>query len=166
MTCPNHRNGYLKTRYQPGTRLRHGFLALMPWVDILLLLLCFFWVHGHALVKPGLRVAVPEAVPADGVLHGDTLVIGFGTAFAGETNILAYYDDEVFRLGRDLDEHALDQSFASRFALRRVPLTILADELVPYSVVLRIAAAAIRNGAPVVNLGYGMAVSDVQRRVD
>lgn len=56
----------LRTRFRPSSRIRPFFLSVVPWLDALLLVVCFYLASQETSVYPGIRADLPTATFREG----------------------------------------------------------------------------------------------------
>lgn len=121
-------------RFQLKSRLFHNPFALMPFLNVFLLI-CFFTVFNSAYVlKPGIKVQLPVGSFRQGSSYGSPAVILTQEG-------LVFYNDE--RMTLDSLGNALRLSAGKN---NSSPLTIEADLRVPYDTIIRVMNMATAAG--------------------
>lgn len=53
----------LRTRFRPSCRIRPFYLTVAPWIDTLVLIVCFCFATRQVAIVPGLRADFPTVAP-------------------------------------------------------------------------------------------------------
>ena len=122
-------------RYRAGARMFRNPAAIVPIMNVLLLLFLFVVFNSSFVLRPGIRVQLPLGQFQQGARYGSATVI-----LTREN--LVFYDDERVKID------ALAETLRASFAKRNVSeLTIEADALVPYDSIVRVFNMASAAGA-------------------
>ena len=65
----------LRTRYRPTCRIYSGFFAVVPWLNVLLLVAAFVMLTRPSIVVPGILVNLPTQAVHDGMRSSIVLVV-------------------------------------------------------------------------------------------
>lgn len=122
-------------RYRAGARMFRNPAAIIPIMNVLLLLFLFVAFNSSFVLRPGIRVQLPLGQFQQGAHYGSATVI-----LTREGMI--FYNDERVKL--DSLAGTLRGSFAKKNATE---LTIEADALVPYDSIVRVFNMASAAGA-------------------
>lgn len=136
----------LRARYRPAGRIARPLLALVPWVDVLLLAGAFAFFGQAAALVPGQTVDLPEGDFRDGAASTLLLVVralpGAGAGGAADAPLAdAFFRDERFRLARPERAAALREALREAAAVSGEDTAVLyADGSLPHRDALRLCA--------------------------
>ncbi len=137
----------LRERYAPPRRIARPLLALVPWVDALLLALAFAFFGQAAALVPGQTVDLPEAAFRDGAASTLVVVVralpGRQAASAAADAPLAdaFFRDERFPLARPERSAALREAVrAASAATGEDTAVVYMDGSLPHRDALRVCA--------------------------
>jgi len=137
MKSNTHQVGQRWRRFQTNARVFNNPFALVPLLNIFLLIFFFTVFNSAFVLKPGINVQLPAGAFQQGSLYSSVAVILTQEG-------LVFYNDE--RVGLDSLGDALRSSVVKNKSLQ---LTIEADLRVPYDRIIRVlnmaAAAGVSN---------------------
>lgn len=124
-------------RYELSARLFHRPMAVIPLLNVLLLILLFIIFHSAFVLKPGINIQLPAGAFQEGAFYNSRVVILTQEG-------LVFYNDERLPL------EALAAAFrADKAENGAFQLTLEADLRVPYDSIMRVlnmaAAAGVSN---------------------
>ena len=140
MTSTHEQAGIRWRRYRPRQRLFHNPLALMPLVNLTLLIMLFMLLHASFVRQPSSAVQLHTAAFLTGTPYGSMVVT------LTQEGLFFFNDERVTFDGL---------ATAFRNAVRNqntTAITIEADVRVPYGVILRVMNMATTAGLQQVNL--------------
>ena len=119
------------------------FLASVPWITVLLLVLMFHIVGGTLSSSDGVLFDLPDST---GLRDGEAAeLVALVMPMPRET--LVFFDDARYVLGDDASEAAFADQLSERAGKTGcTTLLVLADRRVPGGELMRLAALARRNG--------------------
>jgi biopolymer transport protein ExbD len=144
----------LRTRYFPRSRIGQGLITVAPWLDVVLLLVCFVLVDARFTIQPGIVLELPDA-PFTGGLHSDFVAVVFSIERIGDQGReeIVFFDDARFRVDSDEQMQKLEYAFAT---LQRthpgMVLIVQADRHVMHGTLVEIFDMARNVGIRKVNL--------------
>ena len=85
----------LRTRFFPKSRIGHGLISVAPWIDIVVLMMCFVLLDGRISRDPGVQVVMPEGKFMGGMQSGLIAVVRSIDVGADKprTEIIHFRDD-------------------------------------------------------------------------
>ncbi len=127
----------LRLRFRPSCRVGQGLMTVAPWIDIVLVILLFYYVTQSFLVTPGVFVKLPEGPFVEGVRHGVPIVL---LSVEGEegVNCSLFFDEVRYRLG-DIDRELAFSRAIEAYIHHggRTEAVLHADERSPHGMVMR-----------------------------
>ena len=106
----------LRTHYRPPCRIYSGFFAVVPWLNVLLLVAAFVMLTRPSLVVPGVQVDLPTQAVHDGmrssivlvvkvlpphtVAHEDAAVVADDGATVAPLDLEVFFNDDRFDLSQ------------------------------------------------------------------
>ncbi|MDD5679171.1 MAG: biopolymer transporter ExbD [Kiritimatiellae bacterium] len=127
-------------RYRSRQSLFHNPLGIIPLVNLALLIMLFMLLHASFVRQPASAVQLPNATFLNGAPYGLMVVVVTQEG-------LVFFNDE--RMALDDLAPAFNRAVRDRKA---TAITIEADILVPYGVILRVMNMATAAGLQQVNL--------------
>lgn len=121
-TPPSHD---LRTRYFPKSRLGHGFIAAVPWLNVFLLFFFFFWLHDRMVLQPGNRLTLTQAPLSSATRSNMAMVLQRLNRGSQGEEALLYFDDSVYKLAGRQDRLALRTALAEKMAVTPDPTVVL-----------------------------------------
>ena len=103
----------LRTRFRPSRRIRLFFLAVVPWVDMLLLAGCVCFAAYRRTYTPGMRVDLPEAPFQDGARSGLVLVVN---PRVGNEGPFVFFDETRYNFATPAGSSKLAKALKARAA--------------------------------------------------
>jgi len=144
----------LRTRFFPKSRIGQGLISIAPWLDLVLLVIAFAMLDNKLVLRPGVRVELPEAPFSEGTRYGLVAVV-LAVPQAGKEPLreIVFFDDERF-LVEDPGQMAQFKSSLAERAEERLEkgLIIQADRAVRHGTVVGIMNAALEVGVRSVNV--------------
>ncbi len=140
--------------YRFGGVWAHTLLAAVPWLNVLVIAVLLFAVHGRSVVAPGVIFDLPAAPLSEGLNAKMTaLMIAVARDVAGGDETLIFFDDERFSTRDPEQLAALSERVRARVALDgRRELLLLADRRVPHGDVMAFVNVARAAGVARVNV--------------
>ncbi|MDP6491314.1 MAG: biopolymer transporter ExbD [Kiritimatiellia bacterium] len=144
----------LRTRYAPKSRLGHGMISIAPWLDFVLLLLLFGLLNSNLVLQPGVVVSLPDAPFRQGTgMDMVAVVLSVPDTESGRSEVIVFFDDERFMLGKEEQINAFAQALAEhRKDHPDAPLVLQADKGIPQGSIMEIVNIASGVGVKKVNL--------------
>lgn len=144
----------LRTRFSPKSRISQGLVSVAPWLDVVVLVLCFVFLHSRLILQPGVVVELPRAPFREGSPAGLTAVIlSVGGSQQRIREEIVFFDDERFIVNKPAQMQGLRESLQR--AAREQPdevLVIQSDRRVLHGTVLEIMDMALDAGVHKVNV--------------
>lgn len=125
---------FLRRRYPSRFKLARSVIAPVPLVDLAILLILFIVAHSWIVMRPGIRMALPEVEFIDGAHRGTAIV----TVTAGN---LVFFGDQRISLAVLSDK--LRQSRAGGDS---AALMIQADRRARHDIIMQVYALAAAAG--------------------
>lgn len=116
----------LRTRYFPKSRIGHGFVSAVPWLNALVLIFFFYWLHDKMVQQPGTQLRLTPAPLTSATRSDMTAVLQRTEAVGLSGSPLLYFDDHVFNIAQ------ADQMNAFRVALQKATNSSRNKSLVLY----------------------------------
>lgn len=135
-------------RFRPKTRRFKSPFAIIPLIDVALLLFIFFAAGSRFVLQPGILVELPSGRFAAGTPYGPMIVTLTQEGFV-------FFNDDRVRLD-DL-AHAFSEAVRRN---KEIPLLIEADYRVPYGAIAKVMALADSAGIRQVNLAVTESVRE------
>lgn len=123
----------VRRRFVGRYRRAVGPVEAVALLNVAILAGMLLWASGHWVLRPGVRLHLPEAPMSDGAPAGSRTV-----ALTQEG--LCFWDDER------VDFSALEKRLAADGGAERGPLLVEADERTPYGRLIEIYGMAMRAG--------------------
>jgi biopolymer transport protein ExbD len=144
----------LRTKYRPKSRIGQGLVSVAPWVDLVLLVLCFLIFNDMDALQPSIRVDLPEAPFEQGSRPGLVAVVMCVTPTdRGPGKEIVFFDDERFVVREEGSMRSLNDSIAECAEEQRdATLVIQADRNVKHGTVVDIMNMALESGIKRVNV--------------
>jgi len=125
---------YLHRHFRPRRRTGRGFLVGVTFLDAALLIVAFVLLTSPFVLKPGIRIRLPEAGAVEGVRFNHMVL-----SVSGEG--ILFFNDELLTL----DE--IENAFrAAREKRTDIELIIEADAVIPQEMIITIYDRARRAG--------------------
>ncbi len=126
----------LRTRFAPKSRINQGFVSMVPWINVLLLLFMFLFLDSKLMIQPGVVVDLPKADFSGGMRSGLVLVVNHA---AGSGDEMVFFNDSRYMLKSEADMEVL-KSELQKVVRERAPtgMIIHADRNVGHGTMMLI----------------------------
>lgn len=143
----------MRTRYVPGVRIRHGFLGMAPWLDIVLIIFYVVLLQSRIVLQPGIVVDLPAATPGPGLYSSlVAVVLVSGSPRAPVSKV--FFDNEQYAFDDEARMALLKAAMTGKQQLHgETALTIYADRHVESDHLMMLMQLAQDAGFQRVNLG-------------
>jgi len=144
----------LRTRYFPKARICHGFIFIVPWVNMLLLVAAILALERRIVLQPGVTVNLPRSTFIQGS-PSDLAAVIFsapGVPSAPRRDIV-FFDDVRYWAGSEEDMKKLGQAIARRVRVHPASsLVIHADSRIEHATLVRVLSIAADAGVRSINI--------------
>ena len=143
----------LRMRYFPKNRIGQGLLSMAPWLNVVLLIMCFMLLNAKTTLQNGVVINLPSVPFREGT--GSELVAAVvsvpGSSGGREENI--FFDDVRFRVRNEQEMKDLKQNMSKQLRGRSdLSLVIQADEEVAQGTIVKLMNIALEVGIKRVNI--------------
>lgn len=154
------RDGDMRTRYVPGVRIQHGFLSMLPWIDLSLIVLYLVLLHTRIVLQPGVVVELPAGHSAPG-LYSPLIAVVVATGTARSPEVKVFFDNEQYVLSNAKRMEAFRAALVAKRQLQRgeAALTLYAGQRVENRYLMQMIQMAQESGMQRINLGTQPAVT-------
>ena len=144
----------LRTRYFPKNRIGHSFVSMAPWLDIVLLLLCFTILDSKFVFQQGMVVNLPVTSFGDTVQTEMAAILrSVETGDANKRRELIFFNDSCFHVQSEDQMQMLKQEFSEYVARHsESALIIYADGDVKQGTIIKLFDMARSVGIVRVNI--------------
>jgi biopolymer transport protein ExbD len=144
----------LRIRYFPTCRIGGGFLVLVPWINLIMILFFYYTFAGKFVLQPGYRVELPYSLAVTGSRSDVMLVIrGIDGSSATPLREFVFFDNASFDVRNVQHMARLKTRLAERSVRRgQTTATIFADDKVPFSTLSRVMTLASEVGIRNINM--------------
>lgn len=143
-----------RTVYRFGGAWSHALLSMVPWINVVVIVVMLLLVNHRTVISPGVVFDLPRATFREGMYVGLTaLMITVARDTPGGEETLIFFDDDRYST-QDSDQMTVfTERVQSRLALgARNELLLLADKRVPHGDVVRFVSAVRKAGVQRVNV--------------
>lgn len=101
----------LRTKYFPKNRIGHGLISAAPWLNIMLLLICFVILESRFILQQGVVIDLPPS-SFKGMIHAELVLVvrSVDGGSQGKKEII-FFDDERFIVSESGQMKSLKASF-------------------------------------------------------
>lgn len=113
------RPGGLRTKYFPKNRIGHGLVSAAPWIDVVLLLICFVMLESRFVLQHGVVIDLPSSSSRSMVASDMVAIVRSVDGGTGVRREIIFFDDERFLVENEGQMLDLKEAFVNHVEKHR-----------------------------------------------